>query len=133
MPMSDTNNSVTNNGRDPKTGQFVKGYEGGPGRQRGSRNRLTEQFLSDLCHEWELSGAAALKEIAKTSPVDYVRVVAALVPHRVDASLAIIDAELLREQTNFAAAYKIARSVIGADTETPLIEVEANNETKAEA
>jgi hypothetical protein len=117
--------------RDAK-GHFVTGHIGGPGRPKGSRNRLTEQFISDLCHEWELSGAAALKEIAKTSPVDYVRVVAALVPHKVDLAALSVNIDLLAEQTSFAAAYKLARSIIGSDTdETPLIE--ASNEAKAKA
>jgi hypothetical protein len=29
-------------------GQYVMGHNGGPGRPRGSRNRLSEQFMADL-------------------------------------------------------------------------------------
>jgi hypothetical protein len=113
----------TNNGRDPK-GLFLQGVSGNPnGRPKGSRNRLTEQFLSDLCAQWEISGQAALKKMAEEEVVDFVRVVASLVPHRVDASLAIVDADLLREQRTFMEYYKVCREFIGADT--PLIEAEA--------
>jgi hypothetical protein len=119
----------TNNGRDTETGRFLSGNIGG-GRPKGSRNRLTEQFISDLCQEWEKSGPAALEEIAKSSPVDFVRVVAALVPHRVDATMALIDSELLKEARTFAEAYRIARQVIGIDIESqPLIE--AQNEAQS--
>jgi hypothetical protein len=129
--MSD-NKQHTNNGRDAETGRFLPGNSGNGGRPKGSRNRLTEQFISDLCHEWEKSGPAALEEIAKTSPVDYVRVVAALVPHKVDLAALSVNIDLLAEQTSFAAAYKLARSIIDTD-EMPLIEAknEARDETPA--
>jgi hypothetical protein len=113
----------TNNGRDTETGRFLPGNSGKGGRPKGSRNRLTEQFLVDLCNEWELSGAKALKRVAEESPIDFVRVAAGLVPTKVDASLAIIDAELIREQRSFMEYYRICREAIGADT--PLIEAEA--------
>jgi hypothetical protein len=126
------NNSVTQSGRDPETGQFILGHTGSGGRPKGSRNRLSERFLIDLEAQWEKSGADVLERVAKDDPVDFMRVVAGLLPSKVDASLAIIDADLLREQTSFMAAYKLARSIIGADAEdTPLIE--ASDEAKAKA
>jgi hypothetical protein len=66
--------------------------------------------------------------VAEEEPADFVRVCAGLVPHRVDASLAVIDMDLLSEQTSFMAAYKLAREIIGCD-DTPLIE--AQDEAKA--
>jgi hypothetical protein len=122
----------THNGRNPENGQFKLGHIGQGGRPKGARNRLSEKFLTDLEAEWEASGPDVLKRVAKDDPVDFMRVVAGLLPSRVDASLAIIDADLLREQTSFMAAYKLARSIIGADAEdTPLIE--ASDEAKAKA
>ena len=38
-------------------GQYVMGHNGGPGRPRGSRNRLSEQFIADLQADWEQHGA----------------------------------------------------------------------------
>jgi hypothetical protein len=31
-----------------KSGRYLKGMQGGPGRPIGSRNKLTEHFLADL-------------------------------------------------------------------------------------
>jgi hypothetical protein len=123
------NNSVTQSGRDPKTGQFILGHTGAGGRPRGSRNKLSEQFISDLYDEWEKSGAQVLKTVAETDPVALMRVVAGLLPHKVDASLSIIDVDLLREQRTFMEAYRIARQIIGADDteDMPLIEAKSEN------
>jgi hypothetical protein len=35
-----------------KTGQFVKGHRGYGGRKLGSRNKLSEAFLTDLHKTW---------------------------------------------------------------------------------
>jgi hypothetical protein len=79
----------TNNGRDPKTGQFVKGYEGGPGRQKGSRNRLAEDFLRDLHTEWEKSGPEALSKCAKDEPATFCKIVANLMPKEIDSTFKV--------------------------------------------
>ena len=50
------------------------------GRIKGSRNKISEAFLKDLAAEWEVSGAAALKVMAKEDPSNFVRVTAALLP-----------------------------------------------------
>ncbi|MGC2076796.1 MAG: hypothetical protein WA728_12325 [Xanthobacteraceae bacterium] len=50
------------------------------GRFKGSRNRIFEAFLRDLHEEWEASGAAALKVMAKEDPSGFVKVTAALLP-----------------------------------------------------
>ncbi len=44
-------------GRDPETGQFVEGYEGGPGRPPGTRN-----FATDF--------KAAVRKIAESQGID---------------------------------------------------------------
>jgi hypothetical protein len=119
--------SITNNGRDPSSGRFLTGNSGG-GRPKGSRNKLSEQFISDLYDEWEKSGPEVLTTVAKTDPVALMRCVAGLLPHKVDASLSIIDVDLLKEQTTFMEAYRIARQIIGADEDnTPLIEAKREN------
>jgi len=60
------------------------GESGNPaGRSKGSRNKLKEAFLKDLCEAWEKHGAAAIEEIAKNEPAAFVRVVASLLPREV--------------------------------------------------
>ena len=40
------------------------GESGNPaGRPKGSRNKLGEEFITGLCHDWCQHGAAALKKV----------------------------------------------------------------------
>ena len=59
---------------------FEKGMAKLGGRLKGSRNKISEAFLKDLAAEWEVSGPAALKVMAKEEPGNFVKVVAALLP-----------------------------------------------------
>lgn len=66
--------------KDPDTGRFLPGNSGFSGRPKGSRNRLGEQFLSDLQADWEEHGAKAIEETRIQKPAEYVKVVASLLP-----------------------------------------------------
>jgi hypothetical protein len=59
---------------------FLPGRAKTGGRIKGSRNLISEAFLKDLAAEWEASGPAALKVMAKTDCSGFVKVVAALLP-----------------------------------------------------
>lgn len=60
---------------------FKPGQSGNPkGRLPGSKNKVTEDFLSKLAADFEVHGAAAIKEMREKDPGGYVRVVAQLVP-----------------------------------------------------
>jgi hypothetical protein len=51
------------------------------------------------------------------------RCIASILPKEIDAKLSV-DVDLFQEQTNFMQAYRLARQIIGADTEdVPLIEL----------
>jgi hypothetical protein len=64
------------------------GRSGNPrGRPKGSRNKLSEDFLADLHESWLVLGKAALVTAAWTDPVAYVRVVASLVPREFEATV----------------------------------------------
>jgi hypothetical protein len=117
------------NHRDPETGQFLVGHSGNGGRPKGSRNKLGEQFLADLHAEWQKSGAQALKRVAEHDPVQFVRVVAGVLPKEVDAVLAV-NVGLFEEVRNFKEAWDIARQVIGADDDK-LIELQRNDDDNA--
>ena len=83
-------------------GRFQTGNIGGPGRPKGSRNKLGEDFISAICEDWTEHGAAVLKQVRQTSPSAYLRVVASLVPQHLatqdDDSSEMSDREL-REST----------------------------------
>jgi hypothetical protein len=59
---------------------FELGRAKSGGRLKGSRNKISEAFLKDLAAEWEVSGPAALKCMAKEDPSGFVKVTAALLP-----------------------------------------------------
>ena len=55
-------------------GHYLKGWAGGPGRPKGSRNRLTEAFVDDLLAEWQKHGRKAIRRLCEQSPIVYVRI-----------------------------------------------------------
>jgi hypothetical protein len=109
---------------------FVNGGKGGPGRPKGSRNRLSEDFLSDLANEWERSGPLALQRVATMEPATFVRVVASLMPRQFDASLDVAIGIDPAQARLFAQSFRLALDVLGAEPEgddPPLIEAEAED------
>ena len=123
--MSQNNSETQTNGRDPSTGRFLTGNNGG-GRPKGSRNKLGTAFIDDLYSEWQRSGQAALKRMAKDDPAQFVKVVAAILLRELDTTIAIVDSELLIQSKNFLAAYRYCRDVIGCDNDVQLIESSAD-------
>jgi hypothetical protein len=50
------------------------------GRPKGSRNKLSEEFIAALCEDFELHGEAVIETVRKTKSAEYLKIVAALVP-----------------------------------------------------
>ena len=76
---------------------YKPGQSGNPkGRPPGTRNKLTEDFFRDLCDAWTAFGKAALMTAAWTHPVEFVRVVAQLMPKDVDVTVTNIRAERMK-------------------------------------
>lgn len=72
-----------NNGE--KTGKPVPPVEyqfklGNPGRPKGSRNKLGEQFLEALQQDFEANGVAAIAKVRDEKPDQYLKVIASLMP-----------------------------------------------------
>jgi hypothetical protein len=72
--------------------QFKPGQSGNPkGRPQGSRNKLSEMFFRDLCDAWQAFGKPALMTAAWTHPVEFVRVVASLIPRELEATTTVTE------------------------------------------
>jgi hypothetical protein len=110
-------------GRDPETGQFLLGHKSNGRRPKGSRNKLGEEFIADLQAEWETSGPAALKRVAEMDPVQFVKVVAQILPSKIDATLTV-ESELFQQARSFHEAWRLARGFVGADDDKPMIELQ---------
>src|SRR5215471_899688 len=61
-------------------GRFLMGNIGGPGRPKGSRNKLAQQFIEDCYASWQVQGAGALDRMATESPAKYCALMANLIP-----------------------------------------------------
>jgi hypothetical protein len=106
-------------------GQFVRGHPGGKGRPRGSRNKLSEQFLTDLQRIWKKRGLKCLQRLADGDPACLARVVASVLPKEVLAAYHLdvsVEHRLFQDVRDFGEAFRIARGYIGA--EIPMIEGE---------
>jgi hypothetical protein len=70
-------------GRDAKTGRFLTANNGG-GRPKGSRNKLTTEFLDDLYAKWQEHGAEVLERVIRDDPAAFLRTVAQILPKEID-------------------------------------------------
>jgi hypothetical protein len=91
--------------RDQKTGRFLQGTSGLPGRPKGSRNKLAEPMIDDLYRDWKAHGIQAIRETRETRPADYLRIVAMIIS-KCDVNLAddMHDAALRANYRGAAAA-----------------------------
>jgi hypothetical protein len=64
------------------------------GRKKGSRNRLSEAFLSDIFSDWEKHGPKALELLRVKKPYEYVRIVSTLIPkdYNAEVTTSLLDA-----------------------------------------
>ncbi|MEJ1934422.1 hypothetical protein WDZ92_29860 [Nostoc sp. NIES-2111] len=60
--------------------QLFDGSRPGPGRPKGSRNKLSENFLRDVYDLWQAKGRDMLERVADEDPAKLVQVVANLLP-----------------------------------------------------
>lgn len=64
--------------RDAVTGRFLPGNNGGPGRPRGARSILQEDFFKALQRKFHENGEAVLDEMIRDKPADFAKMIASL-------------------------------------------------------
>ena len=65
---------------------FEKGHPGGPGRPKGSRNKLSEAFLRVLANDFHDNGVEVIERLRIESPAQYANVIAKLMPKMMELS-----------------------------------------------
>ena len=78
--------------RDPVTGQFLKGTAPGPGRPKGSKDRLNVQVIETLEKLWASRGVEIMDQLAAEKPEVLASLVARLIPQEL-ATQAITGSE----------------------------------------
>jgi len=67
---------------------FKAGKSGNPaGRKRGSRNKLGEAFLTDLYADFMDHGVEVIEKVRVTDPAAYLRVVAKILPSKLEVDV----------------------------------------------
>jgi hypothetical protein len=62
-----------------------------PGRPKGSRNKLGEDFIQALAADFERHGAETIERVRVQSPAAYLKVVASLLPKDVNLNVNNLD------------------------------------------
>ena len=103
----------SNTSRDPK-GRFLMANKGGPGRPKGSRNKLGEEFLDDLIEEWRASGKKALALCAAREPTQFCKLVSNILPKEVLSMALNVNATTTfsdrQEAKAFLAAFRVCQT-----------------------
>ena len=79
--------------RDPITGKFLKGTAAGPGRPKGSKDKLNVQVIDTLERLWDSRGAEILDQLAAEKPEVVMAMVSRLIPQQLAAEAITGEAE----------------------------------------
>lgn len=72
-------------------GRFLPGNSGFGGRPKGARNKLGEQFISDLYDDWQKHGVETLAIVRAEKPDQYLKVVASILPKDLNVNINQMD------------------------------------------
>lgn len=82
--MSET---ISNDKKNEKPWLFKPGNAGGPGRKKGSKNRLSEDFVSALQADFAEHGSAAIVQTRTERPNEYLKIIASILPKDVNLNV----------------------------------------------
>lgn len=96
---------------------------GNPGRPKGARNKLGEEFLQDMLADWTENGKAVIEAVRADKPDQYLKVVASILPKemnlRVNDFDDLTDDQLARQLAAIASQLARAGVAIGEGVGTP--------------
>ena len=69
-----------------ENGHFAKGNPGGPGRPKGSRDKLSFAFIEALSKTFEEKGVESLQRLMEEQPAQYHNIIAKLMPKIMELS-----------------------------------------------
>lgn len=94
----------------PKRVIGVPFQPGNPGRPKGSRNKLGEDFVAALHDSFKASGPAAIATVLVEDPSTYLKIIAAIVPKELNIKHDAFDGV---SDEQIAALVAAARSALG--------------------
>ena len=71
---------------------FQPGNNANPrGRPKGSRNKISEEFIAALCDDFEQHGVEVIEAVRTERPADYLKIIASIVPKELNVSASSLD------------------------------------------
>ena len=66
---------------------FQPGNNANPrGRPKGSRNKISEEFIAALCEDFEQHGVDVIEAVRTERPADYLKIIASIVPKELNVT-----------------------------------------------
>jgi hypothetical protein len=98
-------------------GQFITGFNGGPGRPAGSRNRLASEYIDGLANEFAAHGQQAIEQVCKNDPVQFLKIISGVLPREVllKATLNVTATADYEDFAQYVADWRMARRRLGID------------------
>jgi hypothetical protein len=98
---------------------FEKGQPKGGGRVKGVKNKLSHVFLTDLLADYEAHGAEAIRICRLERPVEYIKMIAGLLPKEFEITDTRLQELSDEELDDFIAKLRgQLRSVVAGDIAT---------------
>lgn len=97
--------------KEPETGRFIPGNNGGPGRPKGARNKLGEEFIQRLYEDFQANGPVVIEAVRLSKPDAYLKVIASILPKELNIKVSELE-EMTDEQLN-RRIRELAEQVLG--------------------